>query len=75
MWSMSVNSIDTGAARSGTYTFGDLFGPNEVNLYLPVLKAQLDADLVGKSCDQLKTLSHETFKKAINDNPGYFVRP
>lgn len=70
-WSMSVNS------RSATYTFGDVFGPTVINLYLPAIKASIltQAGFGAMDCAKLQDASFQSYKNALATNPTYFDKP
>ncbi len=70
-WSMSVNS------RSTTYTFGDVFGPTIVNLYLPAIKASVltQAGFAAMDCAKLQDASFLSYKNALATDPTYFDKP
>ena len=68
---MSVNS------RSATYTFGDVFGPAAINVYLPAIKASIltQAGFAAMDCAKLQDASFLSYKNALATNPTYFDAP
>ena len=76
-WSMSVDSIDSGANRSATYTFGDVFGPRVMPVYLDEIRTTLNAQagFAAMTCAQLQAASSKSFKDALAAKPAFFNRP
>ena len=76
-WSMSVNSIDSGTNRSATYTFGDVFEPQVLPVYLKEIKTTLNAQagFAAMTCAQIWAASNKSCKDALASKPTFFDRP